>query len=108
VLHPHLATCWSALLDRFIHVFKWILPIYYALHFLPPILLSRGGRMLTRSGVGSARSSAFLSVFVVVYQGASFVSYCSPGMPMLPARVKTPILYLTPVSQISIRFHSNT
>jgi hypothetical protein len=61
-----------------------------------------------RSGLGSVRSSAFLSVLVVVYQGASLVSSCSPGMPMLPARVKTPILYLTPVSQISIRFHSNT
>jgi hypothetical protein len=39
VLHPHLETCWSTLLDRFTHVFKWIPPIYYALHFLPPILL---------------------------------------------------------------------
>jgi hypothetical protein len=68
----------------------------------------RGGRVLARSGLGSVRSSVFLSVFVVVYQGASFVSSCSPGMPMLPARVKTPILYLTLVSQISIRFHSNT
>ncbi|KAJ7342368.1 hypothetical protein DFH08DRAFT_238841 [Mycena albidolilacea] len=33
--------------------------------------------MLTRSGVGSARSSAFLSVFVVVYQDADFVPYAA-------------------------------
>ncbi|KAJ7800035.1 hypothetical protein B0H14DRAFT_2616530 [Mycena olivaceomarginata] len=46
----------------------------------------RGGRVLTCSGLGSACSSAFLSVFVVVYQ----------GMPMLLAQVKTPILYLMP------------
>jgi hypothetical protein len=73
----------------------------------PPALATvpRGRRVLVHYGLGSVRSSAFLGVFVIIYQRASFVSSCSPGMPMLPARV---ILYLTPVSQISIRFHSNT
>ncbi|KAJ7810673.1 hypothetical protein B0H14DRAFT_3151086, partial [Mycena olivaceomarginata] len=90
VLHPHLSTFWSALLDRFIDVFKWILPIYYAA--LPPAdpaalaTVPRGGHVLVPSGLCSVRSSAFLGVFVIIYL----------GMPMLPARVKTPILYLTP------------
>ncbi|KAJ7872276.1 hypothetical protein B0H14DRAFT_3438950 [Mycena olivaceomarginata] len=39
-----------------------------------PTGLPRGGRVLARSGLGSVRSSAFLSVFAVVYQGTSFVS----------------------------------
>ncbi|KAJ7847750.1 hypothetical protein B0H14DRAFT_2769574 [Mycena olivaceomarginata] len=77
VLHPRLTSCWSVPLDRFVDVFKWMLPIYSALHFLPPILLrwrqfrADPGRVLVRSGLGSVRSSAFLGVFVIIYQGAN-------------------------------------
>ncbi|KAJ7821767.1 hypothetical protein B0H14DRAFT_2599012 [Mycena olivaceomarginata] len=51
----------------------------------PPALATvpRGGRVLVHYGLGSVRSSAFLGVFVIIYE----------RMPMLPARV---ILYLTP------------
>ncbi|KAJ7691653.1 hypothetical protein B0H14DRAFT_3664007 [Mycena olivaceomarginata] len=37
----------------------------------------RGGRALARSGLGSVRSSAFLSVFVVVYLDTDFVPYAA-------------------------------
>ncbi|KAJ7804269.1 hypothetical protein B0H14DRAFT_3775415 [Mycena olivaceomarginata] len=56
----------------------WILPIYYAA--LPPAdpaalaTVPHRGRVLVRSGLCGVRSSAFLGVFVIIYQGASFVS----------------------------------
>ncbi|KAJ7104424.1 hypothetical protein B0H15DRAFT_896901 [Mycena belliarum] len=73
-IHPALTSCWSVPLDRFADVFRWMLPIYAALHFLPSILLrwrlfrSDPARVLLRASLGSARSSAFLSAFVVIYQ----------------------------------------
>ncbi|KAJ7126265.1 hypothetical protein C8R44DRAFT_781501 [Mycena epipterygia] len=76
-IHPALTSCWSVPLDRFFDVFKWMLPIYSALHFLPSILFrwrmfrADPGRVLVRAGVGSARSSAFLGVFVVIYQSSN-------------------------------------
>lgn len=51
-----------------------MLPIYGALHFVPPILfkwknfLKDPGAVIVRAGLGSMRSSAFLGVFVVIYQ----------------------------------------
>ncbi|KAF7360590.1 WD-REPEATS-REGION domain-containing protein [Mycena venus] len=81
VLHPKLTSCWSVPLDRFVDVFKLMLPIYSALHFLPPILLrwrqfrADPGRLLVRSGLGSVRSSAFLGVFVIIYQGANCLKH---------------------------------
>ena len=65
----------SVPLDRFFAVFKWMLPIYSVLHFAPAILfkckafIRDPGRVLVKSGLGSLRSSAFLGVFVVIYQG---------------------------------------
>ncbi|KAJ6588609.1 hypothetical protein B0H19DRAFT_1100265 [Mycena capillaripes] len=76
-IHPALTSCWSVPLDRFVDVFKWMLPVYSALHFLPPILFrwrhfrADPGRMLVRSGLGSMRSSAFLGAFVVIYQSTN-------------------------------------
>ncbi|PPQ69246.1 hypothetical protein CVT26_003658 [Gymnopilus dilepis] len=73
-VHPALSSCASVPLDRFFAVFKWMLPIYGALHFIPAVLFKRKafmqdpGRMLLRATVGSMRSSAFLGVFVVIYQ----------------------------------------
>ncbi|KAJ6495454.1 hypothetical protein C8R45DRAFT_1095086 [Mycena sanguinolenta] len=77
VLHPRLTSCWSVAPDRFGDVFRYMLPVYAALHFLPPILLrwkqfrADPGRVLVRSGLGSVRSSAFLGAFVVIYQGST-------------------------------------
>jgi len=63
--------------DRFIAVFKWMLPIYGALHLIPAVLFKRSAffrnpwKMLLRAGWGTTRSSAFLGVFVVIYQCTS-------------------------------------
>lgn len=52
-----------------------MLPIYSVLHFAPAVLfkwkasIQDPGKVLVRSGLGSLRSSAFLGVFVVIYQG---------------------------------------
>ncbi|KAF8914372.1 hypothetical protein CPB84DRAFT_1811697 [Gymnopilus junonius] len=73
-VHPALSSCASVPLDRFFAVFKWMLPIYGALHFIPAVLFKRKafmqdpGKMLLRATVGSMRSSAFLGVFVIIYQ----------------------------------------
>ena len=74
VIHPALTSCMSVPLDRFFAVFKWMLPIYSALHFAPAILFKwkafkrDPGKVLVKASLGSARSSAFLGVFVVIYQ----------------------------------------
>ncbi|KAG6896019.1 hypothetical protein C0992_010888, partial [Termitomyces sp. T32_za158] len=73
-VHPALTHCSSVPLDRFFAVFKWMLPIYGALHFVPAVLFKRKaftqdpGKVLVRAGLGSLRSSAFLGAFVVIYQ----------------------------------------
>lgn len=73
-VHPALSSCASVPLDRFFAVFKWMLPIYGALHFIPAVLFKRKafmqdpGSMLLKATTGSIRSSAFLGVFVVIYQ----------------------------------------
>ncbi|PPR04651.1 hypothetical protein CVT24_011869 [Panaeolus cyanescens] len=73
-VHPALSNCSSVPLDRFLAVFKWMLPIYGALHFVPAVLFKRKTfmedpvKMLIKAGLGSMRSSAFLGVFVVIYQ----------------------------------------
>ncbi|KAK7044470.1 WD-repeats-region domain-containing protein [Favolaschia claudopus] len=80
-LHPKLTSCWSVAPDRFVDVFRYMLPIYSALHFLPPILLrwrqfrADPTRLLVRSGLGSLRSSAFLGLFVLIYQGSVCVKH---------------------------------
>ncbi|KAG8679068.1 hypothetical protein FRC08_017245, partial [Ceratobasidium sp. 394] len=73
-VHPFFDSCWSVPLDRFLTVSAWMAPIYGALHFIPMLLFKRGEfvkhpwKMLKRSAHGTARSSAFLGVFVVIYQ----------------------------------------
>ncbi|KAJ7512880.1 hypothetical protein B0H11DRAFT_1947807 [Mycena galericulata] len=77
VIHPALTSCWSVPLDRFADVFKYMLPIYSALHFLPSILFrwrmfrADPARVLLRAGMNSVRSSAFLGAFVVIYQSTN-------------------------------------
>ena len=52
-----------------------MLPIYSALHFVPAVLFKwktftqDPSKVLVKAGVGSLRSSAFLGVFVAIYQG---------------------------------------
>ncbi|KAF9476729.1 hypothetical protein BDN70DRAFT_811756 [Pholiota conissans] len=73
-VHPALTSCASVPLDRFFAVFKWMLPIYGALHFIPAVLFKRKAfmqdpaKVLFKATTGSMRSSAFLGVFVVIYQ----------------------------------------
>jgi len=73
-VHPALSSCASVPLDRFFAVFKWMLPIYGALHFIPVVLfkwktfVQDPAKILLKATVGSMRSSAFLGVFVVIYQ----------------------------------------
>ncbi|KAF8626730.1 hypothetical protein AX17_006496 [Amanita inopinata Kibby_2008] len=73
-VHPTVTSCSAVPLDRFFDVFKWMLPIYSALHFVPAILFKQQAfirdpaKVLVRAGLGSLRSSAFLGVFVVIYQ----------------------------------------
>ena len=61
---------------HFWEVFRWMLPIYGALHLVPVVLFRRKKfakeplRMLLRALLGTSRSSAFLGVFVVIYQCA--------------------------------------
>ncbi|KAJ7640705.1 hypothetical protein DFH06DRAFT_1477655 [Mycena polygramma] len=76
-IHPWMTSCWSVPLDRFANVFKWMLPIYSALHFVPQILFrwkhfrADPAQVLVRSTIGSVRSSAFLGAFVVIYQASN-------------------------------------
>jgi len=73
-VHPTLSHCSSVPLVRFFEVFRMMLPIYGALHLVPAVLFKWGGflrnpgRVVVRAGLGTARSSAFLGVFIVVYQ----------------------------------------
>jgi len=56
-----------------------MLPIYGALHFVPAVLFKRKafirdpGKVLVKAGVGSLRSSAFLGVFIAIYQSKSIL-----------------------------------
>ncbi|THH14186.1 hypothetical protein EW146_g6121 [Bondarzewia mesenterica] len=78
-VHPSFDSCRDVPLDRFLSVFKWMLPIYGALHFIPMMLFKRKSfvqeplKMLLRAGWGTTRSAAFLGTFVVIYQ--SFFCY---------------------------------
>jgi len=73
--HPHVSRCLSVPQDRILTVARWTLPIYGALHFVPLLFFKRAAfarapaRMALRAAWGTARSTAFLSVVVVVYQG---------------------------------------
>ncbi|CAE6521071.1 unnamed protein product [Rhizoctonia solani] len=81
-VHPWFDSCKSVPLDRFISVSSWMIPIYGALHFIPMILFKQSEfikhpwKMLKRSAYGTARSSAFLGVFVPI--SVSNTTYISP------------------------------
>jgi len=73
--HPHISRCLSVPPDRILSVARWTLPVYGALHFVPLLFFKRAafmrtpGRMTLRAAWGTARSTAFLSLAVVIYQG---------------------------------------
>lgn len=75
-VHPWMDSCVLAPVDRFASVFKWMFPIYGALHLVPAVMFKRKTffeepwKMLGRAVMGTVRSSAFLGVFVAIYQGA--------------------------------------
>ncbi|KAK0245422.1 hypothetical protein EDD85DRAFT_800898 [Armillaria nabsnona] len=75
-LHPGQTSCWHVPAARFFYVAKFMLPVYGALHFLPPVLFRTKAfmknplKILLKSAMGTARSCTFLGVFVVIYQTA--------------------------------------
>ncbi|OJT15479.1 hypothetical protein TRAPUB_7350 [Trametes pubescens] len=73
-VHPDIDSCLMVQVAHFWEVFRWMLPIYGALHFIPMMLfrrntfMKRPAHMLLRAALGTARSSAFLGVFVTIFQ----------------------------------------
>jgi hypothetical protein len=73
-IHNWIDTCWLAWPDRFVQVFKFMFPVYGALHLIPAVLFKRAAfskqprAVLMRALLGTVRSSAFLGVFVMIYQ----------------------------------------
>lgn len=61
-----------------------MLPVYSALHFIPMLVLRRKHvardplGMLLRATKGTLRSSSFLGVFVIIFQGGSQISLMRP------------------------------
>ncbi|KZV64565.1 hypothetical protein PENSPDRAFT_162497 [Peniophora sp. CONT] len=72
--HPGVENCTDVPMDRFVSVFKWMFPIYGALHLLPTLIFKPKAAVKTplrtfmRAAWGTTRSSAFLGIFVVIYQ----------------------------------------
>jgi len=77
-IHPKRFSCRKDALIRFYEVWKWVFPVYGALHFVPVLLFRRARfvkdplNMFLRTLWGSSRSSAFLGAFVMIYEA----SYC--------------------------------
>ncbi|KAH9854900.1 hypothetical protein C2E23DRAFT_816063 [Lenzites betulinus] len=73
-VHPDIDSCVTVQFAHFWEVFRWMLPIYGALHFIPMMLfrrktfMQRPARMMLRAAMGTARSSAFLGMFVMIFQ----------------------------------------
>ncbi|TNY20044.1 hypothetical protein DMC30DRAFT_272138, partial [Rhodotorula diobovata] len=96
VVHPWMESCvWNGV-DRWHHVFRWIAPVYAALHFLPPLLLRYKAWMkspstaLLKSLLGTLRSCSFLASFVALFQSLVCLQrtiYLSPSTPPWLARL---------------------
>lgn len=76
-IHPNVDSCLVVPSDTFLQVFRMMVPVYGALHFIPMLLLKRNTflktpmKMLLRAAWGTTRSSAFLGVFVSFFKGTS-------------------------------------
>jgi len=73
--HPTSDSCMVHLVKLWPLVARWIMPVYAAVHFVPPLLFRRKAvlkepaRYLSRFFIGTLKSSAFLATFVAIYQG---------------------------------------
>ncbi|KIK70861.1 hypothetical protein GYMLUDRAFT_32929 [Collybiopsis luxurians FD-317 M1] len=97
-IHPAQTSCWSVPTVRFFEVAKWMLPIYGALHFVPAVLFKRSTfmknpwKVLIKAAIGTGRSSSFLGLFVIIYQGINcfknqsheYLSTLSSDSPLYP------------------------
>lgn len=78
-IHPKRFSCREDALIRFYEVWKWVFPVYGALHLVPVLLFRRAlfakdpFNMFLRTLWGSSRSSAFLGAFVMIYEGVLVV-----------------------------------
>ncbi|ODO10135.1 hypothetical protein I350_02363 [Cryptococcus amylolentus CBS 6273] len=74
MIHPWRSDCTSTNLARFFSVFRFMLPMYSALHLIPMLVLRRHSMrknpvgMLGKALLGISRSCSFLGVFVFIYQ----------------------------------------
>ncbi|WVQ83089.1 hypothetical protein IAT38_005227 [Cryptococcus sp. DSM 104549] len=74
MIHPWNDSCVDTDWKRFFGVFRFMLPVYSALHLIPMLVLRRHHvkrdplRMLARALWGITRSCSFLGMFVVIYQ----------------------------------------
>ncbi|KAJ3750554.1 hypothetical protein DFH05DRAFT_1467697 [Lentinula detonsa] len=103
-IHPAQSSCWSVPTTRFFEVARWMLPIYGALHFVPAVLFKRSTfmqnpwKVLIKSAIGTGRSSAFLGIFVIIYQSMNcfknqsheYLSTLSPSSPFYSLVQKIP------------------
>ncbi|WVQ73232.1 hypothetical protein IAR50_002798 [Cryptococcus sp. DSM 104548] len=74
MVHPWRNHCTTTNLARFFAVFRFMLPMYSALHLIPMLVLRRHSMrknpmgMLGRAVMGIGRSCSFLGMFVLIYQ----------------------------------------
>lgn len=74
LLHPWVDSCIDCNFRRFFTRFRFMLPVYGALHLIPMLVFRRHQvakeplRMLLKAGWGITRSCSFLGIFVVIYQ----------------------------------------
>jgi len=81
------SVCSYAPLDGFFSVFKWVLPVYGALHFIPILFkwknfLKDPGSVIVRAGLGSMRSSAFMGFLVVTNQSNVISLHFNLSLPL--------------------------
>lgn len=79
--HPWTESCLKCQVQRFVRTFRFMLPVYSALHLIPMLVLRRHTfqkdpiRMLLRVAIGISRSCSFLALFVVINQCKSDLVY---------------------------------
>ncbi|CAK9784219.1 unnamed protein product [Cutaneotrichosporon oleaginosum] len=90
VLHPWMDSCIMCDVQRFFQVFRFMLPVYGALHLIPPLVLRRHHfkndplRMLAKIIFGIVRSCSFLGFFVVINQALFCMRSRTLDMPNIP------------------------
>ncbi|BEJ17573.1 hypothetical protein CspHIS471_0609740 [Cutaneotrichosporon sp. HIS471] len=90
VLHPWMDSCIMCDVERFFQVFRFMLPVYGALHLIPPLVLRRHHfqkdplRMLAKILLGIVRSCSFLGFFVCINQALFCMRSRTLDMPNIP------------------------